>query len=596
MWSLVCNYRHVRVALKPVTNNPSTSDISAPKSSGGSFLDILIQGTQSAVQPAKGSGSQTQSDADTSDQNNPGQPQANSTGNTQSRQAATGANQSNTTQSLNNFLTMANQAAAGKNAALISSETAQATTAPNQSASGKQAGASKGTQSKQSAAAPTDSGTVSARQVPVLTVPTAVVNPIQILPLASKNQAEDTANSAQDAAVASKLAATAEQTGSLMAATAAQAAAAATRQVSDQPSQQAANSRASDAQNQQPTPSSATAAASFQHDLAALAATAAKSNVPDLTADASSAPQASDQKPAQTFIQTADSALSSAQLQQNDPTTNQTTAKVIPFKIGTTNLGNNSNVPSTTTASSSALGAPTAATSNRNSQNSSNTPNSSPSGHDGQGSGDTAANPQSATTTVRSVDAGTGPTAALGTFAAAHAAAQPDSPSAASDATSAHAGTVRNLPSEPASASLPAGSSAINSARVIQSMNETEMRVGMHSAEFGDISIRTMVTQQQVQAQISVDHSELVNALAAHIPAAQAKIGAEYGLHASIEVSQGGASFTGNPQQQLSQKDYKPFAASAQIDSSAPLIETDRAIARPMATSIVEGSRLDIRA
>jgi len=105
-----------------------------------------------------------------------------------------------------------------------------------------------------------------------------------------------------------------------------------------------------------------------------------------------------------------------------------------------------------------------------------------------------------------------------------------------------------------------------------------------------------MVSQQQMQTQISVDHSELVSALTAHIPSVQAKIGAEYGLHASIEVSQGGSSFTGNQQQQPSQKDYKPLVASVQIDSSAPLIETDRTIARPLATSIVEGSRLDIRA
>ena len=35
------------------------------------------------------------------------------------------------------------------------------------------------------------------------------------------------------------------------------------------------------------------------------------------------------------------------------------------------------------------------------------------------------------------------------------------------------------------------------------------MRVGMHSTEFGDISIRTTLSQQQMLAQISLDHSDL---------------------------------------------------------------------------------------
>ncbi len=66
----------------------------------------------------------------------------------------------------------------------------------------------------------------------------------------------------------------------------------------------------------------------------------------------------------------------------------------------------------------------------------------------------------------------------------------------------------------------------------------------MHSSEFGDISIRTSVAQQQMQTQISVDHGELGNALSAHIPNMQTKLGSEYGLHATIEVNQSGASFS----------------------------------------------------
>ena len=88
------------------------------------------------------------------------------------------------------------------------------------------------------------------------------------------------------------------------------------------------------------------------------------------------------------------------------------------------------------------------------------------------------------------------------------------------------------------------GISTINQAKLIQTMNAAEMRVGMHSSEFGDISIRTSVSQQQMQAEISVDHNELGTALWAHVPSIQAKLGSEYGLQASIHVQQGGASLS----------------------------------------------------
>ena len=120
------------------------------------------------------------------------------------------------------------------------------------------------------------------------------------------------------------------------------------------------------------------------------------------------------------------------------------------------------------------------------------------------------------------------------------------------------------------------------------------MRVGMRSTEFGDISIRTLVSQQQMQAQISVDHSELSNAISAHIPSIQAKLDNQYGLHASIEVSHGGASFTGE-RGQNAQKDQRAFTPSVQIEGTVPVSETDRMVLRVPSVAVVS-DRLDIRA
>ena len=122
-----------------------------------------------------------------------------------------------------------------------------------------------------------------------------------------------------------------------------------------------------------------------------------------------------------------------------------------------------------------------------------------------------------------------------------------------------------------------AGSTAaagVSTARLIQTMSESEMRVGMHSAEFGDISIRTSVSQQQLTAQISVDHSELGSAISAHLPSLQSKLGSEFGLHASIDVNQLGGSVTGGNGQSSPHQNHKMTTQSVLLDSS--MLQADR--------------------
>ena len=139
-----------------------------------------------------------------------------------------------------------------------------------------------------------------------------------------------------------------------------------------------------------------------------------------------------------------------------------------------------------------------------------------------------------------------------------------------------------------------APTAGISTAQLIQSMSESEMRVGMHSAEFGDISIRTSVSQQQLTAQISVDHGELGSAISAHLPSLQSKLGSDFGLHASIEVNQfGGAATGGNGQS--SQQNHKMTSQSAPLDSS-PMQASDDRIALPGEWLEVQDLRLDIRA
>lgn len=259
----------------------------------------------------------------------------------------------------------------------------------------------------------------------------------------------------------------------------------------------------------------------------------------------------------------------------SDPT--QSAGKANQFKTTASTFDTNSNLSNATTGTSAAK------TSSQDSSGTSSRSNQTDA-------------PQVTTISARPADSSASQTITFGALVASHQTASPHAASASSVDEAPHRSDVSaSLPSDQSNAAASGATSGINSARLIQSMNETEMRVGMHSSEFGDISIRTMVSQQQMQAQISVDHNELSSALSAHIPAMQAKLGNEYGLHASIEVSQNGASFTSGERGQSSQRDQKAFVPSVQVEGATASTETDRIVLRAPSVSVMS-DRLDIRA
>ncbi len=136
--------------------------------------------------------------------------------------------------------------------------------------------------------------------------------------------------------------------------------------------------------------------------------------------------------------------------------------------------------------------------------------------------------------------------------------------------------------------------SGLNTSQIIQNLGQTEMRVGMHSSEFGNISIRTSVSQQEMTAQISLDHAGLGQAIAAHVPTMQTRLGESYGLNTSIQVNHQGASSSG--QGNASQGEQRAYAPSARVESAAAAAEPDVGMLSAAAASTGSGQRLDIRA
>jgi hypothetical protein len=84
---------------------------------------------------------------------------------------------------------------------------------------------------------------------------------------------------------------------------------------------------------------------------------------------------------------------------------------------------------------------------------------------------------------------------------------------------------------------VPQAVPVINTARLIQSMGQSEMRVGMRSNDFGNISISTSATRDLISARISLDHGELARTLAAHLPEMQAKFGGNQAMNVRIDTN-----------------------------------------------------------
>lgn len=137
--------------------------------------------------------------------------------------------------------------------------------------------------------------------------------------------------------------------------------------------------------------------------------------------------------------------------------------------------------------------------------------------------------------------------------------------------------------------------SGINAAKLIHTIGETGMNVGMRSSEFGNISIRTSVSPQQMTAQISLDHGDLSQALSSHVSSVQSKLENDYGLHTVIEVNHQGAASSGESGNSAP-REQKDFVRSAPVANTAAAVEPDVDLGPGAPVGASNGLRLDIRA
>jgi hypothetical protein len=100
-----------------------------------------------------------------------------------------------------------------------------------------------------------------------------------------------------------------------------------------------------------------------------------------------------------------------------------------------------------------------------------------------------------------------------------------------------HTAKTADIAAAAVTIALPQAVPVINTAKLIQTMSQTEMRVGMRSNDFGNISINTSATRDLISAQISLDHGELAKALTAHLPEMQARLGGNQAVDVRIDMN-----------------------------------------------------------
>ncbi len=131
----------------------------------------------------------------------------------------------------------------------------------------------------------------------------------------------------------------------------------------------------------------------------------------------------------------------------------------------------------------------------------------------------------------------------------------------------------------------------LSGAHLVQSIHQSEMKLGLNSVEFGSISINTSVTHQVLSAQISLDHPELSRILSAHMPAVEEKLGQAYGLQTRVEVRDGSSAQSG-ARHQGQDSDSARSRQSTQFGRSG----VTSAMSAIAGTSIISDvARLDVR-
>ena len=142
----------------------------------------------------------------------------------------------------------------------------------------------------------------------------------------------------------------------------------------------------------------------------------------------------------------------------------------------------------------------------------------------------------------------------------------------------------------PGESSSPYSTSIVHSAKLVERIGETELRLGIRAGEFGSVDVRTSMVRNQFTAEISTERGELGRALAAELPSLQNRLTDQRVPVANITVQNHTGGQSAPSEQQTprhGQQGYSTNPGSGREEGPVPAFVALEATA--------EASRLDIR-
>jgi len=148
-----------------------------------------------------------------------------------------------------------------------------------------------------------------------------------------------------------------------------------------------------------------------------------------------------------------------------------------------------------------------------------------------------------------------------------------------------------NSPENLGSAAFTAYPTAVlSTAKLIERMGESELRLGIRSGDLGNVDIRTSMAHNQFMAEISVERGELGRALAAELPSLHDRLSEQRIAVGDIVLQNHTGGNSGSAQQQNQRAYARPL--ESRTDSHEKLDTSPLTVGRP--TGFDHESRLDV--
>ncbi len=157
--------------------------------------------------------------------------------------------------------------------------------------------------------------------------------------------------------------------------------------------------------------------------------------------------------------------------------------------------------------------------------------------------------------------------------------------------------------SEKASSQLPTplGTPELQSARLVQTASRSEMRIDLHSQDFGPISVHSTLKRDFVSTQITLQDTQLSTALTTHVQEMEQKVAKDHGFRSTVSViAQDSGTSSSNQQQQekSSSHRYSPGRTRNQSQHGS-LASVHMPVTHPVMTSTQPpawaGNQVDLR-